>query len=152
MAVYPWMKWIPIFWKNRIFFQLQKLTITTLWLIDKTFLMMQWKMCYSRKKSNRASWRYTFLKSPLEYLHLSLYPCKFKTKKAFTTGNSAKLCDTPGNSKVENQDLWKIYMNFSPSSLETTSFSWPLEFPHGPSSNIPGMSSPVSVWIFSAIS
>ena len=152
MAVYPWMKWIPIFWKNRIFFQLQKLTITTLWLIDKTFLMMQWKMCYSRKKSNRASWGYTFLKSPLEYLHLSLYPCKFKTKKAFTTGNFAKLCDTPGNSNVENQDLWKIYMNFSPSSLETTSFSCPLEFPHGPSSNSPGMSSPVPVWIFSAIS
>ena len=75
-------------------------------------------MCYSRKKSNKASWGYTFLKSPLEYLDLSLYPCKFKTKKAFTTGNSANLCDTPGNSKVENQDLWKIYMNFSPSSLE----------------------------------
>ena len=35
---------------------------------------------------------------------------KFWRKQAFTPGNSAKLCDTLGNSKVKNQDQWKFHL------------------------------------------
>ena len=56
---------------------------------------------YSRKYPNRWDWEYTFLKKPLEFLDLSLYPWKFQRKQAFTPRNSAKLYDIPW--KIQGQ-------------------------------------------------
>ena len=66
---------------------------------------LNFRMGYSRKKTNRGCLRYTFLKPPppLEFLNLLLYPQKFRRKQAFTHGYSAKLCDT--NWKFQVQKL-----------------------------------------------
>ena len=42
-------------------------------------------------------WGYTFLKRPLKFLDLSLYPWNFQTKWSFTPGNSTKPCYTHWN-------------------------------------------------------
>ena len=55
----------------------------------------------------------------LEFLDLSLYPCKFQTKWSSTPGNSMKLCYTHWNfrSKTKKQDPWKFHIIFSGSPL-----------------------------------
>ena len=52
---------------------------------------------FSRKNPNRGGVEDidTLLESPLEILDMSLYPKKFRRKKAFTPGNSANLFDNP---------------------------------------------------------
>ena len=86
----------------------------------------------SQEKSIQGGWGYTFL-TPcpsllIEILVLSLCPKKFQP---FTSGNSAKLCDTS----------WK-FQGKKPRPIEITwfvlvhpwkfhfFFNWPLEFPH----------------------
>ena len=48
-----------------------------------------------QEKSKQGGWGYTFLKIPLEFLELSLYPKKLQRKQALTPGKSAELCYTP---------------------------------------------------------
>ena len=52
---------------------------------------------FSRKNPSRGGVEDidTLLKNPLEILDMSLYPKKFRRKKAFTPGKSANLCDNP---------------------------------------------------------
>ena len=44
------------------------------------------------EKSNQRGWWYTFLKTFMEFLDLSIYPKKFQGKQAFTPENTSKLC------------------------------------------------------------
>ena len=69
---------------------------------------------YSRKNPKRIRKRIYFSETPpLQFLYLSFYPQNFWRKQAFTTGNSAKLCDTSCNSKIKNQGPWKFHRSFS---------------------------------------
>ena len=59
---------------------------------------------FQKKNPNKVGLRIYFSeKPPFKILDLSLYLKKFQRKRAFISGNSANLCDTPfGNSKVKN--------------------------------------------------
>ena len=84
-----------------------------------------------------------FWKAPLEILDLSLYPKKFRRKKAFNPGNSANMwhpleipkskTKTHGNSAlVFLEHPWNFHFFFN----------WPLEFPHVFSSRPPEIPCP----------
>ena len=74
---------------------------------------------YSRKKTNRRGWGYTFLKLLLlEILYLWLYLRNSAENKLLPL-EILQNCVTPlGNSKVKNQDPWELQMSFSWIPLE----------------------------------
>ena len=84
---------------------------------------------------------YTFLKTPLEFLDLSLYTLRKSVENKLSPLEILQNCVTPlRNSKSKNQDPWKFHMIFSWTPLEILLFfvdawnfhmltSMPLEIP-----------------------
>ena len=57
---------------------------------------------------------YTFLKTPLEFLDLSLYTLRKSVENKLSPLEILQNCVTPlRNSKAKNQDPWKFHMIFS---------------------------------------
>ena len=85
----------------------------------------------SRKKSKQGGFiglGYTFL----EFFDLSLYPWKFRSKQAFTTGNSKKIVWHPleiirSKTETHGNSTW-VFLEH-PSKFRFL-INWPLEFPH----------------------
>ena len=66
---------------------------------------------------------YTFLKTPVEILDLSLYPKKFQKKNKLSLLEILQNCATPlGNSKVKIKDPWKLHDFFLYTPGNSTSF------------------------------
>ena len=59
-----------------------------------TSLQHPWLNGPFRKKPNRGGWRYTFSKTPVEFLAFLLCLWTFQTKQIFTPRNSTKFCCT----------------------------------------------------------
>ena len=69
---------------------------------------------FSRKNPNRVGVDDidTLLESPLEILDMSLYPKKFRRKKAFTPGNSTNLRDNPSKLQSKKTRLMEVPHQF----------------------------------------
>ena len=82
----------------------------------KSAHILKKEKCYNelfQKKSKQGGVEdILFWKAPLEILGLSLYPKKFRRKKAFTLGNSVNLCDAPLKFQSQNRDPWKFPRKF----------------------------------------
>ena len=148
------MKWIPIFSKNN-FFSTVEIKHYDVMIDGINFFDEPVKSAIFQRKTKQGELRIYFFEKPPGIFIIVTLPLEIPDKTSFHHWNFCKILWHPWKFQGRKSKLMEIPHNvFSIIPGKSTSFSWPLDFPHASSSNTPGnsMFSPLPVWIFSDIS